>query len=195
MVANVSRDEVGSIHLLVASKDKGGSDHVYETLLRPYLLRYETEIDRSLFEAKETVLNLAFYYWHDCTELGSKWVLQFFQSVVTQSASIRPPTSQLQNAGNQQSKGAPPPTTPPSTPSAILERNISDKRRPPVPPLGSYNPHLNQTPKSESMIVRLLSPTQFIHTDDVLIRDLEIGFKLEEKTDVEHVEGDKIKIH
>ncbi|GER43400.1 HVA22-like protein J [Striga asiatica] len=140
-----------------------GSEYVYETFLRPYLLKYEADIDRSLFEAKERALNLANYYWHDCTKLGSKFVVQFFQFLVSQSSSIKLPVgSQLHNAQEQQSSAVPPLLS--SKPSRMLKRSISDK--PPVPLVGPTASHLSQTPKSESMKVRLHSQTKFIHAED-----------------------------
>ncbi|GFP82694.1 hva22-like protein j [Phtheirospermum japonicum] len=164
-----------------------GSDYVYEILLRPYMLRYETDVDRSIFEAKERALNLVIYYWHDCTKLGSTWVRQFFQFVVSQSASIRLPSSQ--NAGNEAPNVPPPPPTPPTTPSAILKRNVSEKWRPPVPPPAHSTPHL--LPKSESMKVRLHSQAQFIHTQDFLPNQ-NTDHGTDEKSDAD---WDKIKSH
>ncbi|KAI3447415.1 hypothetical protein Pfo_004080 [Paulownia fortunei] len=162
-----------------------GCGYVYETLLCPYVSRYETDIDRSLLEFKERAWNLAIYFWHNYTELSSKKILQFFQFVVSKSASITLPNSQLQNAENQQSNLAPPPT-PPSTPSGMFKRNKSDKRRPPIPPPGPSTPHRSQTPKSQSIKVQLHNQTQFIHPDDILIPDSNIDSGLEEESDSEN---------
>ncbi|CAA0842987.1 HVA22-like protein i [Striga hermonthica] len=142
-----------------------GSEYVYETFLRPYLLKYEADIDRSLFEAKERALNSANYYCHHCTKLGSKFVVQFFQFLVSQSSSIKQPFgSQLHNAQNQQSSTTHPLLS--SKSSRMLKRSISDKWRPPVPLVGPMAPHLSQAPKSESMKVRHQSQTKFIHAEN-----------------------------
>lgn len=61
-----------------------GSGYVYDTLLRPYISKHELDIDRSLIEFRERAWNLAIYYWHNCTELGSTTILQFLQFVASQ---------------------------------------------------------------------------------------------------------------
>ncbi|KAI3471891.1 hypothetical protein Pfo_028579 [Paulownia fortunei] len=65
-----------------------GTGYVYETLVRPYVSKHETGIDRSLLEFRERAWNLAIYYWHNCTELGSTKILQFLQFVASQSGRI-----------------------------------------------------------------------------------------------------------
>ncbi|KAL8036426.1 hypothetical protein ABFX02_12G157900 [Erythranthe guttata] len=156
-----------------------GSGYVYETLLQPYISRHETDIDRSVAEFKERAWNFAIDYWHNCTDLSSQKALQLFKFVVSHCTKVTLPSSQ--NDGNEQLNSAPPPT-PPSTPSGIFKRTKSDKRRPPVPPSPS---HRSQTPKSDSTKVQLRSQTQFIHTEDILIPDSNIGIKLEAKSDSE----------
>ncbi|KAL3623443.1 hypothetical protein CASFOL_032259 [Castilleja foliolosa] len=177
-----------SLYIYLWHPNTKGSDYVYETLLRPYLLRYETDIDRSIFEAKERALNLVIYYWHDCTKMGSTWVIQIFQYVMTQSSNIRLPSSQPQKAGNQPPPPnvPPPPPTPPTTPSSIFKRTFSEKWRPPVPPHG----HSHILPKSESMKVRLHGQAQFIHDQDFLP-----DRGTEEKSNNVPDDGDKIKHH
>ncbi|EPS73132.1 hypothetical protein M569_01623, partial [Genlisea aurea] len=63
-----------------------GTGLVYDAVLKPYVLRHETNIDRSLVQFRERAWNLAVYYWQNCTELGSTKVLQFLEFVSSQSA-------------------------------------------------------------------------------------------------------------
>lgn len=53
--------------------------------------------------------------------------------------------------------------TPPSTPSGIFKRNVSEKRRPPVVPPGTVG---SPTPKSDTTKVKLHNQAQFIHNDE-----------------------------
>ncbi|KAL6539152.1 hypothetical protein OROGR_011801 [Orobanche gracilis] len=62
-----------------------GTGVVYDTLLRPYVSKHEIDIDRSLIEFRDRAWNLAIYYWHNCTELGSTKILQFLPFIPSQS--------------------------------------------------------------------------------------------------------------
>ncbi|KAK4478781.1 hypothetical protein RD792_014280 [Penstemon davidsonii] len=145
-----------------------GTGYVYETFLRPYVSKHETDIDRSLLEFRERAWNFAIYYWHNCTQLGSTKILQLLQFVASQSGRITQPTPE--NVENQQTNATPPP--PPTTPSRIIKRSKSDKRRPPIPPPGRSLSNLSQSsPRSKSIQVHLHNQTQFIRPEDVLIPD------------------------
>ncbi|KAE8681862.1 HVA22-like protein j [Hibiscus syriacus] len=57
-----------------------GTGYVYDTLLKPYMVRHETEFGRTIQEWRARAWDFALYYWENCTELGqTKWVemLQF----------------------------------------------------------------------------------------------------------------------
>ncbi|KAL0410171.1 UNVERIFIED_CONTAM: HVA22-like protein i [Sesamum latifolium] len=155
-----------------------GTGYVYETLLRPYVSKHETDIDRSLIEFRERAWNLAVYYWHNCTELGSTKILQFLQFVTSQSARGLESTSE--NAADHRSSGAPP-SAPPSSSFGIFRRN-SDKRRPPSPRSGPSTSHRSQTAKSEAIKVELDSKTQFIRPEDILVPGSDICGGSEEKS-------------
>lgn len=72
-----------------------GSGYVYDTLLRPYVSKHELDIDRSLIEFRERAWNLAIYYWHNCTELGSTAILQFLQFVASQGGRSTQSTTEV----------------------------------------------------------------------------------------------------
>ncbi|KAG6430700.1 hypothetical protein SASPL_108772 [Salvia splendens] len=134
-----------------------GSGYVYNTLLRPYVSRHETDIDRSLIEFRERAWNLAIYYWQNCTELGSTKILQFLQFVSGRS----------ENQGNQRRPNTT--TTEPSAPPVGFMRR--SKRGP--PPGGSTS-YFSQAPMSESIKVELHNE-QFIRPEDVIVSNLDIG--------------------
>ncbi|KAG6433888.1 hypothetical protein SASPL_105507 [Salvia splendens] len=99
-----------------------GSGYIYDRLLQPYVSRHETDIDRSLIEFRERAWNLAIYYWHNCTELGSTKILQFLQFVSSRST---------QNPGNQQRVNTTPePSAPPHFSHAPRSENETHLIRP-----------------------------------------------------------------
>ncbi|KAE8671659.1 putative COPII coat assembly protein SEC16 [Hibiscus syriacus] len=52
-----------------------GTGYVYDTLLRPYMVRHETEFGRTIQEWRARAWDFALCYWENCTELGqTKWV-------------------------------------------------------------------------------------------------------------------------
>ncbi|KAL1549268.1 putative HVA22-like protein g [Salvia divinorum] len=145
-----------------------GSGYIYNTLLRPYVSRHETDIDRSLIEFRERAWNLAIYYWQNCTELGSTKILQFLQFVSSQAG-------RSENQGIQQR----PNTTPePSAPPVGFMRR--SKRVPPPPPSGGSTSYFSQAPMSESIKVELHNE-QFIRPEDVIISNLDISGGSKEK--------------
>ncbi|KAL2503085.1 putative HVA22-like protein g [Forsythia ovata] len=150
-----------------------GTGYVYDALLRPYVSKHETGIDRSLIEFRERAWNLAIYYWQNCTELGSTKILQFLEFVSTQSARMTHPSSE--NVDNQRSNGDPPPST-----ASKTSKNKG--------PSTSYRA---QTPKSESIQVQLHNHTQTVRAEDILFPDSDIG---SEKSGVDkHLHSPRIK--
>ncbi|KAL0309471.1 UNVERIFIED_CONTAM: HVA22-like protein h [Sesamum radiatum] len=152
-------DEVGPLYILM------GTGYVYDTLLRPYVSKHETDIDRSLIEFRERAWNLAVYYWHNCTELGSTKILQFLHFVTSQSARGLESTSS-ENVADHRSSG-PPPSAPPSSSFGIFKEQRQG--RPASPRSGPSMSHRSQTAKSEAIKVELDSKTQFIRPEDILV--------------------------
>lgn len=69
-----------------------GTGFIYETMLRPFVTRHETDIERKLQEMKVRGWDFAIYYWHNCTELGqTKFfdALQYFMSQSGKSTSSK----------------------------------------------------------------------------------------------------------
>ncbi|XP_044484941.1 putative HVA22-like protein g [Mangifera indica] len=65
-----------------------GTGYVYETLLRPVVSKHELDIDRKFLELRARVWDLAIYYWHNCTELGSEKFFEMLQFLAGQSARL-----------------------------------------------------------------------------------------------------------
>ncbi|KAH6806165.1 Abscisic acid-responsive family protein [Perilla frutescens var. frutescens] len=137
-----------------------GSGYIYDTLLRPYVSRHETDIDRSLIEFRDRAWNLAIYYWHNCTELGSTKILQFLQFVSSQAGRSENGGNQRTNSGTTQPQ--PQPSAPP-----LPKRSKHDEKR-------SSTSYRNQTTMSESIKVELQNQSQFIRPEDVLISDSDV---------------------
>ncbi|KAL8263147.1 hypothetical protein R6Q59_024496 [Mikania micrantha] len=55
-----------------------GTEYVYNAMLRPFVARHETHIERSLKEMRAKAWNVAIYYWHNSSEIGQT---RFFEIV------------------------------------------------------------------------------------------------------------------
>ncbi|THG12072.1 hypothetical protein TEA_027164 [Camellia sinensis var. sinensis] len=53
-----------------------GTSYFYETFLRPYISKHETEIDRKLQELRARAWDLAIYYWQNGTKIGQSIFIQ-----------------------------------------------------------------------------------------------------------------------
>ncbi|XP_031285140.1 putative HVA22-like protein g [Pistacia vera] len=82
-----------------------GSGYVYDTLLKPVVSKHETDIDRKILEMRARAWDLALYYWHNCTELGSAKFFEMLQFLAGQSARF---SSNINQKSNQQAPSAPP---------------------------------------------------------------------------------------
>ncbi|KAL2508996.1 putative HVA22-like protein g [Forsythia ovata] len=150
-----------------------GTRYVYESFLRPILLKHEKDVDRSLLEFRERAWTLAIFYWQNCTQHGSEKIFQFLQFVAAKSAKITPGS---QNVESQHSNGAPPPPpTPPTTPSRLAKKNDDDSPRRPITPSRPPSFNLAQSSKSEPVRVQ----TRSIETEDVVIQDEDTGSPME----------------
>uniref|UniRef100_A0A6N2KEK3 HVA22-like protein n=1 Tax=Salix viminalis TaxID=40686 RepID=A0A6N2KEK3_SALVM len=62
-----------------------GTGFIYESMLRPFVTRHETDIERKLQEMKTRGWDFAIYYWQNCTELGQTKFFEALQYFVSQS--------------------------------------------------------------------------------------------------------------
>lgn len=68
-----------------------GSGLVYESLLKPYMSKHETDIDRNLQEFRVRAWDLLIYYWQNCTELGQTTFLHMVHYLASQVGKLRQP--------------------------------------------------------------------------------------------------------
>ncbi|CAK9180582.1 unnamed protein product [Ilex paraguariensis] len=146
-----------------------GSGYIYETFLRPYVAKHETDIERNLQELRTRAWDLAIYFWQNFTNLGQKTFFEMLQYLAFQSANITKAGSE--KTGNHYTTGSPPP--PPKSPSSSFKRPTqeeSDKRRSPSPPPSLNSDRSDSQPHNpETVQVHLHSQTQVIHTKDTSI--------------------------
>lgn len=59
---------------------------MYQTLLRPYVAKHETDIDRKLLELRARAWDLAVFYWQNCAQMGHSAFFQTLQYLASQSS-------------------------------------------------------------------------------------------------------------
>ncbi|XP_076890743.1 putative HVA22-like protein g [Bidens hawaiensis] len=103
-----------------------GTGYVYNAMLRPFVARHETDIERSLKEMRAKAWDVAVYYWHNSSELGQTKFLEILHYLASKSS--RPRSEVLQNHQNSR-EGHPPPAPPavdpPLVPTAPPMPNVS----------------------------------------------------------------------
>ncbi|XAR69808.1 hypothetical protein NMG60_11001532 [Bertholletia excelsa] len=62
-----------------------GSGYIYKTLLRPWAVKHEPELEKNLLELRTRVWDLAIYYWQNCTELGQEKCFQILNFINNQT--------------------------------------------------------------------------------------------------------------
>lgn len=158
-----------------------GTSYVYENLLRPFVTRHETDIEKSLKELRLRAWDLALYYWENCTELGQSAFFNVAEYVANQSSRLKGDTSK-KNDWNRGRRDAPP--APAS--SALRQRRSSPEsnRRwpaaaqlaPSAPPLPATFPSLfkAEAQGSKSNVVQMEpqeAQTEYVHVDDLTAQD------------------------
>ncbi|XWS66599.1 hypothetical protein CRYUN_Cryun05aG0213700 [Craigia yunnanensis] len=82
-----------------------GTGYVYDTLLRPFMVRHETEVNRKIQELRARARNFALYYWQNCTELGQTKFFEILQYLAGQSSRLKHGNQK----SDQQNPNIPPP--------------------------------------------------------------------------------------
>ncbi|KAL8246437.1 hypothetical protein R6Q59_007653 [Mikania micrantha] len=96
-----------------------GTGFVYDAMLRPFVVRHETDIERSLKQFRDKAWDVAIYYWQNSTELGQTKIFEIFQYLLSKPSNSRPAAAS-QGLQNHQSSGDGRPPPPPMTPSPSL---------------------------------------------------------------------------
>ncbi|CAN4118789.1 unnamed protein product [Withania somnifera] len=94
-----------------------GTAYIYDTILKPFVAKYETDIDRSLQEFKAKAWDLAIYYWQNCTEIGQAKFLQMLEYIASQSKRGTQPNSEKKDEANHSGEALP------NTSSGLFKRN------------------------------------------------------------------------
>ncbi|MQL90851.1 hypothetical protein Taro_023453 [Colocasia esculenta] len=104
-----------------------GTTYVYETFLKPYVAKHETEIDRNILELRARAGDIAVLYWQKAATYGQTRFVEILQYVASQSPTSRPRPPQQ--------RVRQPPSTAPVRPPAGTQQPQSPKppRPPPVP--------------------------------------------------------------
>ncbi|KVH88266.1 putative HVA22-like protein g [Cynara cardunculus var. scolymus] len=112
-----------------------GTGYVYEAMLRPFVARHETDIERSLKEMRARAWDVAIYYWHNSTELGQTRFFEIFRYLASKPS--RPRSEVLQN---HQNSGDGPPSPPPVAPIPVPRPDQAEERWvPTAPPLSNIS--------------------------------------------------------
>ncbi|KMT06667.1 hypothetical protein BVRB_7g158310 [Beta vulgaris subsp. vulgaris] len=160
-----------------------GTSYVYESLLRPFVSKHETDIDKNLQEIRYRAWDLAIYYWQNCTDLGSSAFFNVLEYVANQSSKFKGASSQ-KNDQNQRRRGSPPPPSngsslwplrqrkpKPESPAAS-PRHPNNQPAPSAPPLPATFPSLfkSEATKSKSKVVQMEldeAQTGYIHVEEI----------------------------
>lgn len=162
-----------------------GTGFIYESLLRPFVVNHETDIERTMKELRVKAWDLAIYYWQNSTELGQTKFFEIIQYLASRPSNISNRSSEVPQNQNSRGAGPPPPPPPssglppppPSSPSSFFRRNRQQQPQPPppgwppsAPPMSNnhYNA-VSQTPKSNLVQVQLPGQTQPIYADEMHI--------------------------
>ncbi|XP_058098813.1 putative HVA22-like protein g [Magnolia sinica] len=125
-----------------------GTAYVYDSFLRPYVAKHETEIDRNLLELRTRAGDIAVLYWQRAASYGQTRVFEILQYVASQSpkprpaqqqqkAGVRPPppTAPTRQPATQQTQPEQPLSRQPSNPATVQQWEPSQEADPtPVPP-------------------------------------------------------------
>ncbi|KAI3723291.1 hypothetical protein L2E82_34766 [Cichorium intybus] len=114
-----------------------GTGFVYDTMLRPFIYRHETDIEKSLKQFKDRAWDVAIYYWQNSTELGQT---KFFDILGYLISKPSPSTTQSQGLQNHGDGRPPPPPVMPS-PAAYGSEQGGERWEPTAPPAPTAGHH------------------------------------------------------
>ncbi|XP_020587447.1 putative HVA22-like protein g isoform X2 [Phalaenopsis equestris] len=113
-----------------------GTTYIYETFLRPYVTRHETEIDRNLLELKARAGDMVFLYWQKAAMYGQTRIFQIFQFIsfqpTQQQGRSRPTVRHSVHLGHQ------------TVPSVSAGNQVAPSQKPLQPPRASPSPTKNK---------------------------------------------------
>lgn len=129
-----------------------GAGYIYGTLLRPYVARHETDIDRKLLEMRARGWDMAIYYWQHCAKLGHTTFIQIIQFLASQSAKVANPTTS-EKADQQRTN------TPTAAAAAAAAMAAAAAGPAPPPPVRVSSPRKQFSMKKRTPMSPIASPT------------------------------------
>ncbi|KAL4578293.1 hypothetical protein LXL04_014414 [Taraxacum kok-saghyz] len=130
-----------------------GTGFVYDTMLRPFIYRHETDIEKSLKQFRDRAWDVAIYYWQNSTELGQT---KFFDILGYLISKPSPSTTQSQSQGSQNhgitGDGRPPPPPITITPASFGSKQGGERWTPTAPPapITSHHQYAEEPPHGHS---------------------------------------------
>ncbi|KAJ4969929.1 hypothetical protein NE237_003028 [Protea cynaroides] len=121
-----------------------GTSVVYEGFFRPYIAKYEIDIDRKFPELRARAWNLATFHLQNSINNGPTTVYEFLQYVVNQIPNAKGSSSRVDKQPSNS-------ITPPRATGSIREKPQSSKKwpwSPSAPPISMMKRLENQAPKS-----------------------------------------------
>ncbi|GMH09984.1 hypothetical protein Nepgr_011825 [Nepenthes gracilis] len=115
-----------------------GTSYVYESLLRPFVVKHETDIERNLQALRLRAWDLAIYYMQNCTELGQSAFFEVVHYVANQSARLKGVSTQKNEPG--QPRGPPAAAAAPTPLHWLNNESVVSSPRHPKNNTGSSSP-------------------------------------------------------
>eukprot|EP00268_Persea_americana_P000647 TRINITY_DN1019_c0_g2_i1.p1 TRINITY_DN1019_c0_g2~~TRINITY_DN1019_c0_g2_i1.p1 ORF type:complete len:339 (+),score=74.84 TRINITY_DN1019_c0_g2_i1:173-1189(+) len=128
-----------------------GTAYVYDSFLKPYVSKHETEIDRNLMELRAKAGDIAVLYWQKAASYGHTRIFEIMQYAAA-SQSPRPHAAQQQNTGVRR----PPPAAPAQPPPPKQPQPAQQPPSPKQPQPAQQPP----SPKQPQPAQQPLSPKQ-----------------------------------
>ncbi|XWS56050.1 hypothetical protein CRYUN_Cryun09bG0053400 [Craigia yunnanensis] len=146
-----------------------GTGYVYDTLLRPYMVRHETVVDRKIQELRARAWDFALYYWQNCTELGQTKFFEKLQYLAAQSSRLK--------HGNQKSDKQNPDIPPPSPNGFRSQSGKSENWT-----SATINRSVVESPKSELVQFQPDSQSEYEYdqSDDTSVPESQSNSKLQQ---------------
>ncbi|XWS59411.1 hypothetical protein CRYUN_Cryun08bG0119600 [Craigia yunnanensis] len=148
-----------------------GTGYVYDTLLRPYMTRHETELDRKMQELRARAWDFALYYWQNYTELGQTKFFEMLQYLAGQSSRLKHGNQK----SDQQTPGIPLPP-----PNGFRSQSGKSKNWTST----TINRSIVESPKSKLVQFESDSKSEYDQSDDSSIPESPINSKLQPRLKV-----------
>ncbi|GMH23154.1 hypothetical protein Nepgr_024997 [Nepenthes gracilis] len=135
-----------------------GTSYVYESVLRPFVARHETDIDQNLQEMRLRAWDLAIYYMQNCTQLGQSAFFQVVEFLSNQSTRLK--GGSIRTNDQSKPRGSPPPPPTDFAPSWPPRRpDDDDVASAPIRPSQDFGLSAPQRAPNEQNLTRRWPPT------------------------------------